>query len=281
MLYVQPDELSIEEKEILLLKAANAAINSFVNYNLFEITGEVPHNQIRFKTDIHQKYFSILFLDFLKLETFHRREPGLMDGLLEVGKNPKFNPNSSNLEKSVSSFQNWLDSYVSFENDGEIRKLWFPSVNLNFSPKITRKEFIDICGNISKHNSMALDVKAKTIRNIFQRSNKQISITEAHTIMDEFYEQFHDDLFAYHSSTIAEHLNGIRWRIYEYLQPLYNQCHETYYDEKFDTYLNRYTYPDFINNSYVRTVFWNLMNDVKSSPYMPEFRVTSFLKIRY
>jgi hypothetical protein len=34
--------------------------------------------------------------------------------------------------------------------------------------------------------------------------------------LDDFYERFHKDILNYHSSTIAEFLNNIRWGIYEY-----------------------------------------------------------------
>ncbi len=37
--------------------------------------------------------------------------------------------------------------------------------------------------------------------------------------LGDFYERFHTDILNYHSSTIAEFLNNIRWGIYEYLQP--------------------------------------------------------------
>lgn len=94
-------------------------------------------------------------------------------------------------------------------------------------------------------------------------------------IIEEFCEQFHNDLFIYHISTIAEFLNNLRWSIFEYLQPLYKKSVQYYWDESLKLY------PANIENTYVRELFWNLMNDVRSEPYMPKFEVTRYLKGRY
>ena len=42
---------------------------------------------------------------------------------------------------------------------------------------------------------------------------------QAYLVLPEFYEWFHSDFFAYHSSTIAEYLNNLRLGIFTYLQP--------------------------------------------------------------
>jgi hypothetical protein len=172
-------------------------------------------------------------------------------------------------------------SSIQLEHDGETRNFWFPTINKAIALKITRIEFIKICGNISKHNILGLSRQAKTIQEIFDKNNVPIELTEALLIMEEFYQQFHDDLLNYHASTIAEFLNNLRWAVYEYLQPLYEQSVECRWDERLKLNLPDYHYPDDIVNQYVREVFWNLMNDVRSEPYMPRFTVTRYLKMRY
>lgn len=281
MLFEQPDTLSNAEKEILLLKAAYEGINSIANWMVFDITGEDPDSEIRFESEIHQRYFIILLIDFLSLRTFEDRKKDFLKQLLKICEEPVFNPRTANLKKSISNFFEWLYADVEFEHNGEVRKLWFPSINVEIALKIKRILFIEICGNITKHNPLGLSVQAKSIRKVFSGNGKEISITDSRRIMNEFYEQFHVDLFTYHASTIAEFLNNIRCSIYEYLQPLYVQCREYYWNEEFQEKSYRYIYPDSINNDYVKELFWDLMNDVRSPPYIRRFQVTRYLKMRY
>lgn len=147
--------------------------------------------------------------------------------------------------------------------------------------KIKRHEFICICENISKHNPLGLDRQAKTIRDISERSGVAIEQTQELLTMGEFYEQFHNDLFNNHGSSILEFLNNIRWAIYEYLRILYHTVAEHYLDECHNKGKCPYNIPDSITNEYVREVFCSLMNVVRSEPSMPRFQVTNGLKIRY
>jgi hypothetical protein len=147
--------------------------------------------------------------------------------------------------------------------------------------QIKRAEFIKICENISKHNMLGLDRQAKTIALIFKRNGVDIELTQALLLIEEFYEQFHGDIFACHSSIVAEFLNNLRWAIYEYLGPLYEQSVEWYCNERHRANIYRYRFPCGVTNSYVREVFWHLMDDVRSEPYMPKFEVTRYLKLRY
>jgi hypothetical protein len=281
MLYEQPDDLSNGEREILLLKATMESINNMVNYGVFKFHHKDPDSSVLFLTNIHQQYFIIVLTDFLSLETFESRKADLFKQLQRVCKNPCYNVNTKGLETATNGFRDWLEQDVEFEHDGDTRKLWFPSIDQEIALKITRLDFIRICGNISKHNPLGLNRQAAAIRNIFENNNINISLTEALLIMDEFYEQFHNDLFIYHSSTIAEFLNNLRWAIYEYLQPLFKKSTEHYWDDALRLQSYRYHYPEGINNEYIKTIFWNLMNDVRSKPYIPRFKVTRHLKMYY
>ena len=42
-----------------------------------------------------------------------------------------------------------------------------------------------------------------------------------------------------------------------------------------------YTFPDDVSHGYAKRCYWDLMNDIRREPYMPEFRVTKYLKMRY
>ena len=137
-----------------------------------------------------------------------------MEALQTISSSPQHGTNINPLKNATEKFQEWLDQDVQFECNGETQQLWFPSINQGVALKIKCHEFICICGNIPKHNPLALDRQAKTIRDIFERSGVAIEQTQALPITGEFYEQFHDNLFNYHGSSIAEFLNIIRWAIY-------------------------------------------------------------------
>mgnify|MGYP000200424914 CR=1 FL=1 len=268
------------EKEILVLKATLEPINSMINYAMLDLHHSDPDSSILFKTEIHQKHFNILLLDFLKSKIY-KIENNCVKSLKAILINPQYNETVEPLKQAVDDFDEWLEQEVEFEKDGETRKLWFPTIDCDIALKIKRKEFIEICGNISKHNPLALDRQAKLIQEIFSNNDISIELTQALLIMEEFYEQFHNDLLNYHGSTIAEFLNNIRWGIYEYLQPLYNISVKPYRDDNLKINSYRYAYPEDIKNPYIQNIFWDLMNDIRSKPYLPKFTVTKYLKMRY
>jgi len=96
--------------------------------------------------------------------------------------------------------------------------------------------------------------------------------------LDDFYQWFHDDIFNYHASTIAEFLNNIRWAIYEYLQP---EFHSSIVWESREPAKYRYTYPGGVSSKLGKSYYSDLMNEVRSAPYVPRFQVTKWLKLRY
>ncbi|MCF6344537.1 MAG: hypothetical protein L3J15_07700 [Devosiaceae bacterium] len=266
-----------EEKEILVLKAVMDSIKSMVNHELFTLYHNDPNSQIMFETSIHQKYFNIILVDFLSARILDENK--CLEALQVIIKNPKFNPNVQSLKQAVESFQQWLGQEVNWELFNETRKLWFPSINQEVELKITRNEYICICGNIAKHNPQALTRQAKTIKKIFKNSGVEIQKNQGLLAMEEFYEQFHDDIFLYHSSMIAEFLNNVLWAIHEYLQPLYTKSKKPFF--KNGEFFCHYEYPSEIKDDYVKTIFYNLMNDVSSKPCMVRFKVNEYLKTRY
>lgn len=269
-----------DKKEVLALKASLWAINEMVNNAIMTISYNDPDSSIMFQTSSDQRYFNIILLDFLNAKIFGI-EKNCIEVLDDILNEPKLSSEVSFLSKTLEEFKDWLSADIVLEHDGETRTFWFPTINEDIALKIKREEFIKICGNISKHNPLGLDRQAKTIVGIFQRNNLEISLSEALLIMNEFYEQFHDALLNYHSSAIAEFLNNLRWGIYEYIKPLYNSSVEFYWNDAHKMRSYRYHYPETIINPYAREVFWDLMNDVRSEPYIKKFAVTRCFKMRY
>ena len=113
---------------------------------------------------------------------------------------------------------------------------------------------------------------------ILSSNGVNINDTDAYVVLPDFYQWFHDNIFNYHGSAIAEFLNNIRWGVYEYLQPEFQQSFTREPDHEFKYH---YKYPAKCLHPFAKEVYWNLMNDVRRAPYMPKFEVSRYFKMRY
>ena len=144
--------------------------------------------------------------------------------------------------------------------------------------KISRISFLKMCGNISKHNFLRSVGVAEELKKTLAASGVEVTLDYALFALADFYERFHTDILNYHSSTIAEFLNNIRWGIYEYMQPEFRR---SIVGVGGDPPKYRYIYPKGVTFSFVKECYWELMNEVRSAPYMRRFAVTKWLKLRY
>ena len=265
------------EKEVIFLKAIKELIDEMVNWEVVKLAGEDPHSNISFNSMTHKKFFNILLVDFLSCsdKNILGVQVSYLGALKEICNSPKFNIDNSinRLTQATHEFADWLEKKITVE------RVWLPSIDLEIDLSIKRIEFIKICGNISKHNFTRLSGVVRELKNIFNRNNKILKDEDALLIIDEFYQWFHDDIFSYHSSAIAEFLNNIRWGIYEYQAPEFQQS--IVYETEEHPIKYHYTYPDGIKNGFAKTCYWELMNDIRSKPYMKKFKVTDYLKMRY
>ena len=265
------------EKEIIYLLAIKQLIDEMVNFEVIDLLGEDPHYEIRFKSITHQKFFNIVLVDFLSCSDTKilGEEQPYLRALASICANPHFNQKNSirSLSNSTQNFRDWLNKKIAVE------KIWLPSIALETDLSLKRIEFIKICGNISKHNFTRLSGAVKEIITIFKRNKTTLADEDALAILEEFYDWFHNNILNYHSSAIAEFLNNIRWDIYEYLKPEYNQSIVYIENDPHKRY--KYTYPKDVSNKFAKECYWNLMNEVRSRPYMKKFEVPKYLKMRY
>jgi hypothetical protein len=98
---------------------------------------------------------------------------------------------------------------------------------------------------------------------------------QAFLALPSFYEKFHDDFFVYHSSTIAEYLNNIRWSIYRYLQAEFSR---SYCPSPPGDFRYKFSYPENCQQTLARSMYWALMNHMRQRPYFPEFSVSQSFK---
>ena len=109
-------------------------------------------------------------------------------------------------------------------------------------------------------------------------SGAPIDEQQAFLALPSFYEWFHRNFFVYHSSTIAEFLNNLRWAIFRYLEPEFLR---SYTKPEPQDIRYSFKYPEDCQQPLARSMYWDLMNDVREEPYFPTFTVTRSLKNQY
>ena len=273
------------EQEVIVLKAVWEQIDEMVNYEMFVKLSRTDDVELRFNTMTHQRLFNILLVDFLsEPRTWpfgltkppsgaSKSERSLLFHLKRICDDPKLNPTGSDiLRLPLEAFMQWLEAEFCID------KVWLPSINVETNIRVKRIAFIKICGNISKHNFTRLSANVDEICEILKASGISLDEDQGYLVIPEFYEWFHRDIFSYHSNAIAEFLNNIRWGIYDYLRPEFARSY-TRDDPASIAY--RFKYPPDCNRPVAQSMYWDLMNAVRSAPYIPRFEVTRYLKMRY
>ncbi len=266
------------EQEIITLKVVLDMIGDMVNHETMTIHFSRPDTLVMFNTMTHMAFFNIILVDLLsKPSKPFMGDKCYLERLKEICANPRIGKieDIRELSEAVCAFARWLSEKVTIQNR------WFPSLELSVDLNIERTVFIRICGNIAKHNLTHLTGAAKTLREVFAENGQSISDDKCVLALQDFRTQFYHDVFHYHSSTIAEFLNNIRWGIYSYAAPVRAHCVENRYDEGLRLNTYEYHYPADITSDVGKSCYWDLMNDVMQQPYIQRFEVVKYLKTRY
>ena len=286
MSFTRTEQESIVLNAVMQMAADMVNFEMFVRWEPWDVTRET---NLMFNTQTHARLFNVLLGDFLSVPNPRRGEQRpfglagpaqpparLTDGtyllyLREIVSNPQLGKNTSELAAVVEEFGHWL------EGQAHVSKVWFPSVNIEADLDIVRMNFLKLCADGAKHNFSRLEGNVREIGKIMAAHGHRIADCDLYLMLPEFYDWFHRDIFIYHSSTIAEFLNRIRWAIYRYLQPEFSRSFERCDPSP----MYRVNYPADCIEPIARSMYWGLMNMVRNAPYFPEFRVTQFLKMRY
>src|SRR5690606_25468635 len=118
------------------------------------------------------------------------------------------------LRAAVHAWSDWLSTEISVET-------WFPSIDVNVTLVLRRRDFVQICGNTSKHNVTRLTRKAKSLAKLFECAGVKVDELDSSPALDDLHQRFHLYVLVYHSTTIAELLNNVRWAIHDYIKPVY------------------------------------------------------------
>lgn len=271
------------EQEIIVLRAVWDMIDGMVNYVNFEKEHKTVEAQLMFCTATHQRLFNILLVDFLSKPhkgTFDLPEangPAKTDHtylfyLRRICDGPELNPDSDSLRAPTEAFVDWL------EGECFVEKIWLSSIEVEAAIRVKRITFLKICGDIAKHNFARLNRNVLSITKLLAENGVKIDKGQGFLALTDFYEWFHNDILTYHASTIAEHLNNIRWGIFDYLTPEFNRSFEKI-DPKIFNY--RFNYPEGCHDPMAKAMYWDLMNHVRAKPWFPLFTTTPLLKERY
>ena len=263
------------EEEVIFLSTITDLIDSMVNFSILQVVGTLPDANILFHTATHQRFFNILLVDLLSTcdKQLLGRRISYLQALRNICNHPTFNEGNSvaNLRTATHSFVNWL-------NHEPIVDVWLPSVSADVPLAIARTTFLKICGNISKHSLLRQSGLARDLRSLLKPSNVSLTLDEAVLALQEFFDRFHRDVFNYHASTIAEHLNEIRWGVYEYLLREYRR---SYTPDAGDPPGYSFSYPTELHADFAKTLYWDLMNGIRRKPMVERFTVTKNLTMRY
>jgi hypothetical protein len=188
--------------------------------------------------------------------------------------NPCLGGNPADLAGPLEVFADWLDGYA------EVEEVWLPSIERNGPMRVQRMAYLKICGTISKHGITRLGGIVREIQKILSANGTEVDEGQAYLVVPEFQEWFQDHVFQYQATSIACFLNNIRWGIFEYLAPEFHRAFRpTWRRGILEAY--RYELPAEIANPLIVSMYWDLLNHVRTEPYFPRFTVSPYLVGRY
>lgn len=266
---------TIVQKEIVLVHSAVSHLREMHNYCVMK----EPKNQVVFCTDISQKYYFILLVDFIsQFDEGIKKGASLLNLLSGIDGNHYLGTKTSfkRLGSAVNKFEKWL------KREDTFKKIWLPDIDKEVKLMVSRKDMIIISANMNKHAFLKLSRVRERIKAIFHKSNILVSDGDVILCMENLHEWFQDDFLTYYATVIAQHLIDIQWGIYSYLLPLYKQSYKPYYNEKLK--LNSYKFEPPIKYNIKRvnepffTLYWDLMNKVRDKPVFARFKSPWYFK---
>lgn len=280
------------ERESIILNSAWEMIDEMVNWAMFVKNHLAKPTNLMFQTSQHARLFTILLGDFLSEVRAFKGDPvplGLKKApsnarssdltflfhLRQVCTDPRLGDDTTSLSELVEEFADWLET-----------EFIAPGVNLHeidvvADLRVSRYRYIKMCGDIAKHNLARLATNVGHLRKLLEAAGHPVSEEDSYLAVKNFFEWFHEDIFIYHSSQIAEFLNNIRWAIFEYLQPEFQRSWHLTESATPASPIYRYRVPTEITEPVAYAMYWDVMNRVRGRPWMDRFTVPDVLKQRY
>lgn len=269
-----------ETLEVIGLSIAFEALKSMVNRSMLDVlhlsdgSGEV---EVRFKSTPHRDLFYIRLLDFAH-EGGSRRLLGTatdmscLEILETVGSAPRLStPESAQeLAHAAAQLRTWLEHTVQ-------PKFWLGEIDINARLSVTRLQLLKIVGNQAKHNMSRLTGVCGQVQKLLADNGHDVAFELMPFAIEDLRAHLGENMFIYYGSWLAELLNDLTWALYRYVRPIYQR--QIVFEEG--------PLPGFYRYEPLAGVdpkspahFWlyRLLNDARSTPYIPPFRASHYLK---
>jgi hypothetical protein len=195
--------------------------------------------------------------------------------LRQVCAAPQLGEDATGLSAGIEAFADWL------EGDFIAPNVNLHAIDVVADLRVARYRYIKMCGDIAKHNLARLTNNVGHLRKLLGAAGHAVSEQDAYLAVENFFEWFHDDIFIYHSSCIAEFLNNIRWAIFEYLQREFRRSWHMSEKATPDFPIYGYHVPADISEPIAGAMYWDVMNRVRAKPWIHPFVVSDSFKQRY
>jgi hypothetical protein len=280
------------EREAIILNSGWQMIDGMVNWAMFVKHDLTEPTNLMFETRQHSLLFIILLRDFLsEIHAFKSKAIPLglkpvpskarpsdltfLFHLRQVCTAPKLGTDTTALSATIESFADWLEGEFTAPNVN------MHAIDVVADLRIERYRYIMMCGDIAKHSLARLATNVGRLHKLLEAAGHRISEQKAYLAVENFFEWFHDDIFIYHSSQIAEFLNNIRWAIFDYLQPEFQRSWHRTDGATVQFPIYSYRVPPEITEPLAHAMYWDVMNRSYLRPYMPRFLVNDAFKRHY
>lgn len=265
-----------KEREVVGLAVCLEALKSLVNKQLLHFTPvtQTPEEmEVRYPSSVHRDLFVIRLQDFLS-ETGSKDVLGYKASCLEVlqtvAAQPLFDRNGSSqaLVAAVHELTAWINAPIT-------PKFWLPTVGVEAVLIVSIKELLYISGNQAKHNPSRLSRVSKAVSELLKKHGHEVPAHQVAFVLNELQEHLGENLFLYYASWAAELLNAVWWGVQRYLEPLFQ---ESYVQGDGDPPRYSYTNPEGVVALEAQGWFWELMNSIRTRPYVAPFKASRFLR---
>ena len=264
------------EWESIGLCIATEAIDGVVNHALLGTSArrdERVEATVWFDSRQNQELFLIRMQDLVS----ERGNPGLLgvdgsclDVVLQASERCALGSSegAAHLKGVTSELSDWLNASAALA-------LWMPTLDVDVTLDVPRRQLLRVSGNQAKHNLARLTGIAEDLQGMLSAHGHVVPAEAIVLALDDFKAPLNEDFFLYHVTWIVEQLNEVRWGIHHYLGPTFRACYEPNMDRD-RSY--RYNFPTDVVSPAAREWFWRLMNLVRSGPNMARFRTPDVLK---
>lgn len=266
------------EQEVIVLSATWEMIDNLANRDMLTVTEDFAAEEttylVRVSTEAHKRLFLIQLCDFLSLPNEFLGLPKadtngpesartLLAYLDVIADKPQLGGDATNLKLAVRRLSDWFDTAAL------IKDVWLPTINLKTDVTVERIKLLKLCGNYQKHNFVRLNEMVVLVEKLLSKTHPDIDFSKAFLCLPELADWFCDVSNRY-ENTLVEQLNDVQWSIYQYLGPEYGRS--------FLPDSRRYKVPSACNSDLAKSLYWNLMNEMRDGPIISQFKTPSYLK---